>query len=323
MSELRRLRDKDWRAAGLVSAILFFAWSGISERNSARAAEGDRFRRLAPGVMTTIPANLQPFETASVHDLIEIRSIRGLQWQPHFASPGETLFEKAGGTRFERAIWSLEFSFKPLRMIRVDVPQPSGRLQEKLLWYLVYRVTNTGRRLVPSAAGDGSSQIESSDEPIRFQPHFVLESHEFGKAYLDRVIPAAVAPIQQREDPARPLLTSVEMARTPIPPSSDRIDRSVWGVAIWEDVDPRTDFFSVFVQGLSNAYRWSDAAEGFQTGDPPGKGRTFAYKTLQLNFWRPGDQYLQHEDEIRFGTPEGKAEIYGVEDGLDYAWVYR
>jgi hypothetical protein len=42
-----------------------------------------------------------------------------------------------------------------------------------------------------------------------------------------------------------------------------------------------------------------------------------------INFWRPGDEYLPSENEIRYGTPTGMAEKYGVPAGLDYTWVYR
>ena len=151
----------------------------------------------------------------------------------------------------------------------------------------------------------------------------MLESHEFEKAYLDRLIPTAIEPIRQREDPNRRLLNSVEMARTPVPPSTDQIDRSVWGVATWTDVDPRNDFLSINDQGRTNANRWVDPPGAYQAGDPPGKGRQFTRKTLQLNFWRPGDPLLEHEREIRYGVPKGQAAAYGVDEGVDYTWVYR
>ena len=56
--------------------------------------------------------------------------------------------------KFRREIWCLEFSFKPLRMIEVDVPLPAGGTQRKLVWYLVYRVRNTGQVLKP-VEGEG------------------------------------------------------------------------------------------------------------------------------------------------------------------------
>ena len=36
--------------------------------------------------------------------------------------------------------------------------------------------------------------------------------------------------------------------------STPEEDNSVWGLATWEDVDPRVDFFSVYIKGLTNAY---------------------------------------------------------------------
>ena len=87
----------------------------------------------------------------------------------------------------------------------------------------------------------------------------------------------------------------------------------MWGVATWTDVDPRIDFFSVYVGGLTNAYRWERHARApIKPGDPPGKGRQFARKMLQLNFWRPGDELQPIERELRYGVPLGKADLYDV-----------
>jgi hypothetical protein len=97
----------------------------------------------------------------------------------------------------------------------------------------------------------------------------------------------------------------------------------VWGVVTWEDVDPKIDFLSIYVGGLTNAYHWTDNPAGFKVGDSLGKGRKFVYQTLMMNFWRPGDEYHPTENEIRYGTPAGMAEKYGVPAGLDYTWVYR
>ena len=87
--------------------------------------------------------------------------------------------------------------------------------------------------------------------------------------------------------------------------------------------DPESDFISVYVTGLTNAYRWKDAPESFAAGDPPGKGRVFTRKTLQLNFWRPGDEYDENEQEIRFGVPQGQARFYDSGEGVAYRWTFR
>ena len=133
----------------------------------------------------------------------------------------------------------------------------------------------------------------------------------FTKVYPDRVIPVAMDPIRLREDPNRRFLTSVEMCR------EIAVGETLWGVATWEDIDPRIVRFSIYVSGLTNAYKWKDEKVGrryvHQAGDPIGKGRKLYRKILKLNFWRPGDQYFEHEEEIRYGVP----------GGVDYQWVYR
>ena len=86
------------------------------------------------------------------------------------------------------------------------------------------------------------------------------------------------------------LLNSVEIAEQPIPVSDGRIDRSVWGVATWTDVDPRIDFFSVLRRRPDERLSLDDNAGAYKPGDTPGRGRQFTRKMLQLNFWRPGDE---------------------------------
>ena len=43
-----------------------------------------------------------------------------------------------------------------------------------------------------------------------------------------------------------------------IPPSTkEGIDDAVFGVAVWEGVDPRADRFSIYVRGISDGHRLS------------------------------------------------------------------
>ncbi len=288
-------------------------------------------REFAPGVLTTIAPDFSPEDAVSTHDLVEIRADKSLDWKPEFASQSRTLYGMAEKAKFRREVWCLEFSFKPLRMIEVPVTGADGSVQQKLVWYLVYKVRNTGQVMKPVEGEGGTFDTKLvPGGPIKFVPQFVFESHDrtsaggpVGKSYLDRVIPAAVEAIRRRELPDRPLLNSVEMAEQEIPVSTDRMDKGVWGVATWTDLDPRIDFFSIYVGGLTNAYRWEDTPGAFKPGDRPGKGRRFARKMLQLNFWSPGDELLEHEREIRFGVAPGKADLYGVSEGVAYRWVYR
>jgi hypothetical protein len=282
--------------------------------------------------MTTIPPHFEPGETVSTHDLVEIRANADAQWQPELMTDSRTLYGMAEGVKFRRDVSCLEFSFKPLRMIRVDVPGPDGALERKLVWYMVYSVRNTGDVMKPVEGDDGvfTTKVSQEGGPLRFVPSFVLAAHDLTaggkpieKEYLDRVIPAAMSAIRARETRGQSLLNSAEMAQQELQPGDGRADNRVWGVATWTDVDPRIDFFSVYVGGLSNAYRWEDPAGAFKAGDAPGTGREFTRKTLQLNFWRPGDEHLQDEREIRFGVARGKGGLYDVTEGVAYRWVYR
>ncbi len=302
--------------AALLTTVLLA--SAALAQNAARLANTSKpagpYRAMVPGVEVTIAPDRQEEETFTTRDIVEILAgIPGLDWKPKLAPDTKLLREMATQTVFRRDIWCLEFTFKPVRMIWVDVPQKSGKMQRKLIWYMVYHVKNTGQHLSPAKQKDGTYTMAPVDHEIRFFPQFVLDSPEYNKEYLDRVIPAAIPAIERKEDPNRKLLNSVEVSSKLIPLSTDLIDRSVWGVATWEDVDPRIDTFAVYVQGLSNAYQWFDTPGEFKRGDPPGKGRQLTQKTLMLNFWRPGDEFVEDQRIIRYGKP-GK---------VDYTWAYR
>jgi len=295
---------------------------------SAPAARGAY--EFASGVLTTIPPAVDREDALSVHDIVEIRADNSLEWEPSSTTRSRTLYEMAKGAAVVNDVWCLELSFKPLRMIEVDVPQDNGRLQRKLIWYMVYRVRNTGAGITGDVKSDGSFvTTEKPTEPIRFIPEFVLASHDRSggqrvrKAYLDRIVPTALGPIRLRELPQGRMLHSVEMARQELPIEAGRTQQGVWGVAMWEDVDPQIDFFSVYVRGLANAYRWTDPPGAYKKGNPPGAGRRFTYKTLQLNFWRPGDELDQNEREIRFGVAPQRGAFYDSPEGVAYRWVYR
>ncbi len=282
-----------------------------AKKKSLADADGP-YRPLAPGVMVTIPASLEPQDTVSKHDLVEIVA-------------ADQKIEDAKDTEFRHQIWALEFNFKPMRMVWVDLPQPSGKMQKKHIWYTLYSVTNTGKAMSPvqdkslpyeKNLGDKKKvwEIKEVQKPIEFKPEFLLEGRGameegkgFTKLYPDRVIPSAVAAVQMREDPNRRLLSSVEMCR------QIAVGETVWGVATWEDLDPKIKKFSVYVKGLTNAYRWKDVPGEYKPGAELGTGRRLLQKTLKLNYWRPADQFSDSEEDLRYGVP----------GGVDFEWVYR
>ncbi len=362
---------------GFVSALRFSitASAAVIVFAGSLAIAQQPVRRFAPGVLTTVSPAPQAEEMFSgPRPLVELPiAIKDLQYEPKLAAVSSTVYERSQTALLRRVIWNLEFSFKPMRMIQVDVPQATGRMQRQLVWYMVYRVRNLGNHLKPKGMltpellaseetkdpSDEVVQLLESGVPeqkelyerfkdftdevevfgrktteLRFFPHFVLHSTEYKKEYLDRVIPAALGPIKAREFPGRPdqlLHNSLSISELAIAKSDDNTDNSAWGVVTWTDIDPRIDYFVVFVQGLTNAYRFEDPAGAYKSGDSPGTGRKLTRKTLQLNFWRPGDTIDLTEEEIHFGArldpdPEEQLKIlaqYGIEKPVDYVWVYR
>ncbi len=273
-------------------------------------AKPSPYKKLAPWVMKSVDTAPKEAEAVSRHDIVEL-----LAFDPNF--------DWAKDIAYRHEVWALALKFKPLRMIWIDQPQPSGQMRRKQVWYMVYSVTNPGKMIAPVRDVDLPYEtfekkqvyrVKPVDRPIRFVPEFLLEGREsvargdgFNKVYPDRVIPVAMGPIRLREDPKRRFYNSVEMCR------EIAVGETVWGVATWEDLDPKIDRFSVYIRGLTNAYRWRDEPGELKKGDPLGTGRRLRQKTLKLNFWRPGDEYDQHEQEIHYGFP----------GEVDYEWVYR
>jgi hypothetical protein len=176
-------------------------------------------------------------------------------------------------------IWVLDFHFKDPRVMTVDIP---GR-GRKLVWYLWYQVSN------------------STGAPRTFIPRFVWVSHDEDTVQYDQVLPKAQLALTRLEDPDALLdiKNSVTMAATPIPVSKEFNEKGerisfpklVTGVALWDNINPKSTQFSIFVYGLS---------DGWSVIDGPDGKPLVRVKTLQLKFRRLGDEYSQNSGQIRF-----------------------
>src|SRR5262245_13776007 len=126
------------------SQILIAACAVLPALGQSLQAQGSR--SLAPGILTVIPPTPVAEETfAGPRPLVEIpANIPDLEYTPKFEAKTATIFEKAKNVTLRHGIWNLELGFKPMRLLEVDVPQPTGRMQRKLIWYMVYRVKNNG-----------------------------------------------------------------------------------------------------------------------------------------------------------------------------------
>lgn len=176
-------------------------------------------------------------------------------------------------------IWMLDFAFMPVRVIQVEVPGKGRRP----VYYLYYRIIN------------------NTGKPRTFIPQFSIVT-DTGKRFEDTVLPKAVALIQATEDPTVPLRGAVDIVGI-LPPSGQKegIEDAIYGVAVWEGVDPKVNAFNVYVRGLSN---------GIQVIAPPGGGAEQThYKTLRIDFDRPGDDRQIHSRQIHLRDPA-------------YEWIY-
>jgi hypothetical protein len=181
-------------------------------------------------------------------------------------------------------VWVLDFKFKDPRLIKVNVP---GRGQ-KVCWYLWYQVINR------------------TSQPHTFIPDFELVTTDRNTVHHDQILPKVQDAVRQLEDPTDYLKikNSVTIAAEPIPPSKkDAEPHAVTGVAIWDDVDPDANYYTIFVSGLSNGWAVTDDP------DKPGEKSIVRRKTLQLNFRRLGDRFYQKSEEIHFVQPP--------------QWIYR
>lgn len=177
-------------------------------------------------------------------------------------------------------IWVLDFAFKPVRLVTVEIPGKGRRT----VHYLYYRIINR------------------TGEPRMLVPQFSLVT-DTGKRYEDVVLPDAVKVIQAREGASRPLKGAVEIVGV-LPASGDKqgIDDAVFGVAMWEGIDPHADGFNIYIRGLSDGMQVLETPE--QGGEPVTR-----YKTLRVDFNRPGDALDLNEREIRLADPP-------------YEWIY-
>jgi len=230
-------------------------------------------------------------------------------------APGEASF----GPGYP-ALWIAEIQYKPVRMVRIPITDPATRrTATELVWYMVYRViprnyvdlagNETARDNLQRRLNDVDVDPQNDPEPIRAEslllPRFVLHTTDEGadERYVDEVNHQAQKAIFhrefQREAASLRLLNSVDaIAGIPEPVSVDDRDplrNARYGVAIWRNVNPRTDFFEIEMTGFTNAYRVSPAEDGKLKIEDKG---------IVQKFERPGDHIDQEEEEVRLiGNP--------------------
>ena len=282
----------------VVAFVFCFVTSGGTAQGQAK--------RLAPGVLKVIPAEPDVRDSYSLPTVLPGLSVNS--FDGNFVSDRDTLHGQTQNVVFFRDVWQYEFAFLGLRQLCYKQNNEFGH---RNIWYLVYRVRNTGANLTYEEVKEDprfthlKSELKRNEDNYsrteKFVPRFTLKGwvqkdigvHE-EVAYRDKISPRVLRKIQGVEDSRQRLLDTVEMMRTQLPVTKSANGAGAWGVAIWENVDPSIDHVSVDVNGVTNAFRLDRDTEG---------NITFRRKTLQLNFWRPGDGIAQHDDRIRYGIP--------------------
>ena len=299
------------RTTAILTAVAVLGLANFAEAQLIRAPLGDGFTRSSSIEM-------------SVDEMLGPRKARQID-QP-IVGPGYPHLRIA------------EVQFKPVRLIRIPVTDPTtGRTANELVWYLAYRVISRDYTEIAGVGRDDLlTKLEDPDldpsnrlddprtAPLRL-PRFVLVSDDEGtsRTYMDEVNPQIQQAVFQREfsrrSPDLRLLNSVEAItelfedETVSVDDTDPLANAAYGVAVWRNVDPKTDFFSVYMSGFCNAYRISQSADGSLVVEE---------KVIHQKFARPGDEFLQEEQEFRLVDDEDLNND-GAPDVRFPRWIYR
>jgi len=211
------------------------------------------------------------------------------------------------------ALWIAEVQYKPVRLMRLEIRDPkTGVVQRELVRYMVYRMimrdytelagaeqAELQRKLNDPNLDPANTLDPETTRPLEL-PRFVLktEDNDLSETYVDEINLEIQKAVFQREFGRRGLdlkmLNSVEAISEigePVPgDDKDALSKAVYGVAVWRNVNPQADFFTVIMSGFSNAYRIST--------DESGK-HIVEEKVIVQRFARPGDEFEQEEQEFR------------------------
>ena len=190
-------------------------------------------------------------------------------------------------------LWVMEVTFKSMRMRWIHLKDPkTGQTKRELIWYLVYKAVNRPLDRRKPKEDTKPRNIEDAPPSVLFVPEFTLVATDGGRRtiYPDIVLPQAQADILKRESryPGQPKLKNCLQAIGSVPaetPEGAKKENAIYGVAIWRGVDPKTDFFEIYMSGFSNGYR--------------NQGKLVYRKTIVQKFARPGDEFFQNEAEIK------------------------
>lgn len=211
-------------------------------------------------------------------------------------------------------LWIGEVQYKPVRLMRLEIRDPkTGVVKKELVRYLVYRMilrdptelagaeTEELRRKLADPGIDPANALDPNVTVPLQLPRFILktEDNDIQDVYVDEINLEIQKSVFQREFGRRGLtlkmLNSAEAIAEvgePVPNNDkDALAKAVYGVAVWRNVNPKADYFSVIMSGFSNAYRISTDTSGKHVVEE---------KVIVQRFARPGDEFEQEEQEFQF-----------------------
>ena len=171
----------------------------------------------------------------------------------------------------QKRMWIMEVHFKPMRMVAVPLTNPeTGKQQIENVWYIVYKAIN--RPLPYKVDMTNTAAVNDDDQeplPPLFVPVFTLRTDDITeglpvqKTYHDVILPEAQKAINRRE--GRYYRNSVQIVQAvpqPTPPEQGD-EGAIYGVAMFRGVERTTDYFTVYMAGFSNGYRYVNVAGDF------------------------------------------------------------
>src|SRR5437764_3601475 len=108
----------------------------------------------------------------------------------------DEIYDRDGNPKVDGKLWVLDFRFKPLRSLKVNVP---GR-GEQVVYYLWYQVIN------------------KTGAPHTFVPNIELVTADTHMVYKDEILPTVLDQIAELERPRGQLKSTNSITQQPVPP---------------------------------------------------------------------------------------------------------
>jgi hypothetical protein len=147
----------------VVCFAVFLAFFSGNSRGDEEG--GDAKPRLTAGSLTTILPEINYSSTHNYADLVEV--LASLPAPPPELADDVRFNQEiwAKKIRYERPVWGLEFSFKPIRIIYVNIPnKEDGKFVKKAVWYWIYKVRNPGPADLEKVAKEQTARTDDGEQ---------------------------------------------------------------------------------------------------------------------------------------------------------------